>query len=85
MNKINSICNLFSIFDIGPASWKDKFPFSRGSKQSPINICTAYSICIPAETIPPLRFSSEYHSPPKDIRAFNDGHNGKPRRSSVLV
>lgn len=66
----------FCICRTGPVCWKEIFPYSKGTKQSPINISTASALCIPAETCAPLRFSSEYHSSPKDIRAFNDGHNG---------
>lgn len=77
---INTLCVSAKIIlknrFVGPHLWKLKFPLSVGCCQSPINIISNCAICVPAETIPALAFSPEYHKPPQDMRLYNDGHTG---------
>lgn len=65
---------------LGPASWKERFPDSQGSSQSPINISSCYAIVVCSETIPSLAFSPEYSVPPQEMRAHNDGHTGSKKK-----
>ncbi|KAF2880449.1 hypothetical protein ILUMI_25727 [Ignelater luminosus] len=70
----NPLCN-YSYNEIGgPLTWKERFPQSKGELQSPINIVSSFAVVLPSETLPPLKFSAEYHLPPKDFRVYNDGH-----------
>lgn len=58
----------------GPHTWKDLYPESTGSNQSPINITTRLAIVVqPSE---PLRWSN-YNSGPLSMTIANDGHTGK--------
>ncbi|XP_032667381.1 carbonic anhydrase 1-like [Odontomachus brunneus] len=55
----------------GPHTWKDLYPESAGSNQSPINITTRYAIVVqPSE---PLRWIN-YNSVPLSTTLSNDGH-----------
>lgn len=57
----------------GPHTWKDLYPESNGSNQSPINIITRYAIVMqPSE---PLQWSN-YNSGPLSMTITNDGHTG---------
>lgn len=64
------------ILQIGPHVWKKNFPRGLGKKQSPVNIISNAAICVPAETMSILCFSSEYYKPPKEMKIYNDGHTG---------
>ncbi|XP_018402715.1 PREDICTED: carbonic anhydrase 1-like, partial [Cyphomyrmex costatus] len=55
----------------GPHTWKDLYPESTGSNQSPINITTRLAVVVqPSE---PLRWSN-YNSGPLSMTITNDGH-----------
>jgi len=58
----------------GPHTWKDLYPESTGSSQSPINITTRLAVVVqPSE---PLRWSN-YNSEPLSMTIANDGHTGE--------
>ncbi|XP_011167820.1 carbonic anhydrase 1 [Solenopsis invicta] len=55
----------------GPHTWKDLYPESTGSNQSPINIITRLAVVVqPSE---PLQWSN-YNSGPLSMTIANDGH-----------
>ncbi|XP_012525052.2 carbonic anhydrase 1 [Monomorium pharaonis] len=55
----------------GPHTWKDLYPNSAGSNQSPINITTRLAVVVqPSE---PLRWSN-YNTGPLSMTIANDGH-----------
>ena len=62
---------------IGPTTWKNIFSNTKGKLQSPINISSKQTVCIPSETLKPLQFSSDYYSLPQSMIACNDGRGGK--------
>lgn len=70
---------------LGPHVWKIKFPASQGKLQSPININSNGTICVPAETIPLLGFSPEYYKVAKDMKIYNDGHTGRAKHISCFI
>ncbi|XP_018328335.1 carbonic anhydrase 1-like [Agrilus planipennis] len=58
----------------GPYVWKNKFPRATGKAQSPINIEINRTIVVPSETMPKIKFSTEYYVQPQDMAIYNDGH-----------
>lgn len=59
----------------GPATWHQRFPDAAGSKQSPINLQDIHSVTINSETEPLLKFSSDIHSPPSEMKIYNNGYS----------
>ncbi|RZB40212.1 carbonic anhydrase 1, partial [Asbolus verrucosus] len=57
----------------GPHTWKYRFQI-RGENQSPINVLSVCAIVIPAETVAPLDFTTEYHTTPIEMKLVNDGY-----------
>ncbi|XP_020299957.1 carbonic anhydrase 1-like isoform X2 [Pseudomyrmex gracilis] len=55
----------------GPHTWKDLYPESKGSNQSPINITTRLAVVV--QPVEPLRWSN-YNTVPMSMTIANDGH-----------
>lgn len=58
----------------GPATWHLRFPAAGGTKQSPINLQDRCSLIINSETEPLLKFSSDIHCPPSEMKIYNNGY-----------
>lgn len=62
------------LYSVGPLTWKNRYPHSRGNSQSPINIKSTYAIEILVETEAPIQFSADYYTVPKFMGIMNDSH-----------
>lgn len=66
----------------GPHTWKDLYPASTGSNQSPINIITRLTVVMqPSE---PLLWSN-YNSGPLSMTIANSGHTGRFNLTFYLI
>ncbi|KAJ8968425.1 hypothetical protein NQ314_002307 [Rhamnusium bicolor] len=66
----NNLCKF-----VGPAVWPQMYAAAAGCKQSPLNLKDRCSIVVPSETVPPLVFSCEFDTPPKEMKLYNSGYN----------
>lgn len=57
----------------GPHTWKDFYPESNGSNQSPINIITRFALVV--QLSKPLQWNN-YNNAPLSMTITNNGHTG---------